>query len=207
MTYEDREYGTLPVTAEEWRAYLAEYSRWYLNEPAAREKVWGRLSEEQRRTEWMGREPATSEQIAAAEQRLGVVLPPSLRGFLSVTNGWGPVSEWTQGLCSADEIEWFRDYDEAFIDGYRSGAEDFGEEIDEETDVFLNALSLAYGEDTILLDTVHKSPDGEYEAYLLAAKYGELHETCASFSAAIAKGRAEIGRLRTAGRAGNTEAN
>jgi hypothetical protein len=82
---------------------------------------------------------------------------------------------------------------EAFIDGYLRSAVDFGEQIDEETDIFFNALSVAYGEDTILLDTVHKSPDGEYEAYLPAVKYGELHETCASFSAAIAKGRAEIG--------------
>ena len=196
MTYEHGEYGTLPVTAEEWRPYLAEYSEWYLSDPVSREQVWGRMSEEQRRAEWMGREPATAEQIAAAEQRLGVLLPPSLRGFLLATNGWGPVSEWTHGLCSTEEIEWFRDENEAFIDAYLSGAEDFQEEIDEETDVFMNALSVAYGEDTILLDTVHKSPDGEYEAYLLAVKYGELHESCASFSAAIAKGRAQIQHLR-----------
>lgn len=198
MTYEDREYGVLPVTAEEWRAYLAAYSTWYLSDPGDRGHVWERLSEEQRRAQWMGREPATAQQIAAAEQRLGIVLPPSLRGFLLASNGFGPVSEWTHGLCSAEEIAWFRDEDEAFIDGYLSGAADFGEEIDEETDVFLNALSVAYGEDTILLDTVHLSPDGEYEAYLLAVKYGDLHERCASFSAAIAKGRAEIERLRTA---------
>ncbi len=196
MTHEDPEYGALPVTAEEWRPYLAEYSKWYLSDPVSRKHVWGSMSEEQRQAEWVGHEPATAEQIAAAEQRLGIMLPPSLRGFLLATNGWGPVSEWTHGLCSADEIEWFRDADEAFIDGYLSGAEDFQEEINEETDIFLNALSVAYGEDTILLDTVHKSPDGEYEAYLLAVKYGELHEPCASFSAAIAKGRAQIQHLR-----------
>jgi hypothetical protein len=192
MVYEDREYGTLPVTAEEWRPYLAEYGEWYLSNPVNRERVWGRLSEEQRQAEWMGREPATEKQIAAAEHRLGIALPPSLRGFLLAANGWGPVSQWTDGLCCTEQVEWFRDANEAFIDGYLSGAEDFGEEIDEEADIFLNALSVAYGEDTILLDTVHKSPDGEYAAYLLAVKYGELHETCASFSAAIAKGRAEI---------------
>ena len=198
MTYEDREYGTLPVTAEEWRPYLAEYSASYLSDPVNREHVWASLSEEQRQAEWMGREPATAEQIAAAEQRLGIALPPSLRGFLAASNGWGPVSAWTDGLCSTERIEWFRDHDEAFVDGYLSGAEDSPDGIDEETDIFLNALSVAYGEDTILLDTVHKSPDGEYEAYLLAVKYGELHETCASFSAAIAKGRTEIEDLRTA---------
>ena len=196
MAYEDDEYGTLPVTSEEWRPYLAEYSAWYLSEPVNREHAWRHLSEAQRQAEWMGREPATAEQIADAEQRLGIALPPSLRGFLLASNGWGPVSEWTDGLCSAAEIEWFRDDNEAFIDGYLGGAEDVGEEVDEETDLFLNALSVAYGEDTILLDTLHKSPDGEYEAYLLAVKYGELHETCSSFSAAIAKGRAQIEDLR-----------
>lgn len=197
MTYEDREYGVLPVTAEEWRPYLAAYSAWYLSHPGDREHVWESLNQGQRQSLSMGREPASAEQIAAAEERLGLKLPPSLRGFLQASNGFGPVSEWTHGLCSAEEIAWFRDQDEAFIDGYLSGAADFGEQIDEESDIFLNALSVAYGEDTILLDTVHTSPDGEYEAYLLAVKYGELHESCASFSAAIAKGRAEIERLRT----------
>jgi SMI1 / KNR4 family (SUKH-1) len=154
------------------------------------------LNEEQRQAQWMGREPATAEQIVAAEQRLGIAPPRSLRGFLLVSNGWGPVSEWTDGLCSTEEIEWFRDANDDFIDGYLSGAEDAEEEIDQDNDIFLNALSVAYGEDMILLDTVHKSPDGEYEAYLLAVKHGELHETCASFSAAIIKGRAQVEYLR-----------
>jgi hypothetical protein len=41
MTYEDCERGTLPVTAEQWRPYLAEYGVWYLSDPAKREYVWG----------------------------------------------------------------------------------------------------------------------------------------------------------------------
>ncbi|MFD8203865.1 SMI1/KNR4 family protein [Streptomyces sp. NPDC059701] len=32
--------------------------------------------------------PATREEIAAAEERLGTRLPPSYRGFLEVSNGW-----------------------------------------------------------------------------------------------------------------------
>jgi len=39
--------------------------------------------------------------------------------------------------------------------------------------------------------------EGEYEAYLLAVKYGSLHGPCASFSEVIAKGRAEIEHVRS----------
>lgn len=196
MTYQDREYGPLPVSAEEWRPYLAEYSRWYMGDAVNLRHARRQVREEPCRDGWIGRDPATAEQIAGAEGRLGVALPPSLRGFLLASNGWGPVSEWTDGLCAAEEIQWFRESHEAFIDAYLGSAGDCPGDLDEENDVFLNALSVAYGEDTILLDTVHKSPDGEYEAYLLAVKYGELHEACAGFSAVIAKGRAEIQHVR-----------
>jgi hypothetical protein len=56
MAYEDREYGTLPVTAEEWRPYLAEYGEWYLSNPVNRERVWGRLRIRRKTTRRFGRQ-------------------------------------------------------------------------------------------------------------------------------------------------------
>ncbi|RUT03955.1 hypothetical protein DSM106972_048690 [Dulcicalothrix desertica PCC 7102] len=56
----------------------------------------------------MGYSPASESQILAAEQRIGKSLPPSLRTFYSVTNGWR-----TTGLCIYDilpveEIDWLQ---------------------------------------------------------------------------------------------------
>ena len=179
----------LPVTAEQWRLYLAEYSGWFLSE--APERLRRHVTEEQRRTRWLGREPADEQRITATEERLGVRLPPSLRGFLLASNGWGPVSSWTEALSSCEEIDWFHNTHDAFIDGRRDGFEDDGEDMPED-DVFLHALSVALGDDTILLDTRSISADGEYEAYLFAVNYGDLRDPCASFSEAIAKGLAQI---------------
>jgi hypothetical protein len=47
--------------------------------------------------------PATEEQIAALEQRVGRPLPPSYRTFLSLYNGWRQVDGETD-LLSTDEI-------------------------------------------------------------------------------------------------------
>jgi hypothetical protein len=108
------------------------------------------------------------------------------------------VSVWTDALCSCEEIDWFHNTHEAFIDGYREGTDDFDEEIGEDN-IFLNALSLARGQDTILLDTRRVSAEGEYEAYLFAVKYGDLREPCTSFNEVIAKGRAQIEYVRSRG--------
>lgn len=184
--------GALPVIAEQWRLYLAEYNDWYLQLPASVH----RLTEEQLRTRWLGREPASEQQMAATEERLGVRLPPSLRGFLLASNGWGPVSAYTSMLSPCERIDWFHNTHDDFIDGFREAAEDAGEEIAED-EMFLHALSLAQGEDTILLDTRSASAEGEYEAYLLHVGGGHLSEPCMSFSEVIAQGRAEIEFVRS----------
>ncbi len=69
MTYEDCEYGMLPVTAEEWRPYLAEYSAWYLSDSVNREHVWGHLSEEQRQAEYTRPAPASAPPLPRAAPR------------------------------------------------------------------------------------------------------------------------------------------
>jgi hypothetical protein len=190
--------GALPVTAEEWRRYLAKYREWYLRLPASGHRSAARESVDLRPE----REPADEQRVAAAEARLGVRLPPSLRGFLLASNGWGPVSAYTDRLCACEEIGWFRDTDEDFVDGMREAAEDAGLEIGED-DIFLNALSVARGEDTILLDTRSASAEGEYPAYLLHIGGGHLGEPCASFSEAIERGRAEIEFVRSRHPAGS----
>lgn len=203
MPAETPHHGALPATAEQWRLYLAEYNDWYLQLPASVHRLT--LTDEQLRTGWLGRDPAGEQQVAATEERLGVRLPPSLRGFLLASNGWGPVSAYTSGLSSCEQIDWFRNTDEDFIDGVREGYEDDGEEIPED-EMFLHALSVAQGvQDTILLDTRSASAEGEYVAYLLHIGGGHLSEPCGSFSEVIAQGRAQIEYVRSP-RAQDTDA-
>ena len=143
-----------PVTAEQWRAYLTEYSDWYL-------RVTGLTAEDtipngdsptaqQVSARWLGYEPATDQMIAAAEERLGVKLPPSLRGFLLASNGWRKVSEWTVALTNCDEIDWFRNTHPEFIDALDGQAT---EDDDDAVEFCTDCLNVARGEDAFLLDT------------------------------------------------------
>jgi hypothetical protein len=189
--------GALPVTAEQWRLYLAEYNDWYLSGLTEEDRqFFARDMPHEFSAQWFGREPATEQMIAATEERLGVRLPPSLRGFLLASNGWGPVSAYTSILSPCEEIDWFPNAEEDYMDGYQSVYEDEGEEMPED-DMYLHALSLAKGDDTILLDTRSASAEGEYDAFLLHLGGGHLSEPCKSFSEIIAHGRAQIEFVRS----------
>lgn len=195
----DAESGPFPATAEQWRPYLTEYSDWYLRvtgltveDVADRIPTLSRLTTRQISARWLGYEPATDQMIAETEERLGVKLPPSLRGFLLASNGWGPVSEWTNALSSCADIDWFRNTHPSFSPSWPGQAPD---DDDGTFEFFGRCLSIARGEDAFLLDTREVSADGEYDAYLLAVKYGETEGPCKSFSELIALGRAEIERV------------
>ncbi|MDA0564994.1 SMI1/KNR4 family protein [Streptomonospora sp. S1-112] len=162
---------TRPATPEEWRAYLLMYGDIYLR--TANEYRLPGITEEQRRTRWLGRAPATEEAVAAAEERLGVRLPPSLRAFLKASDGWPAVDGWTEAVCSCAELAWMRESEgsDYIVDMYR----DLGE-ADEYVALFERALEVAYGEDLWLLDPARVNADGEWGAVLFEVKYGELKE-------------------------------
>ena len=162
--------GEPPRTAEDWRGYLVEYSRIYVrtvNEYARR-----RLTAEQLESHWLGTEPADEPTIAATEQRLGVRLPPSLRTFLTVTDGWQGVGGWAEGVSACAEIDWLRNMDTGLIEIYTEVQEDEGEP-NGLLALFQRALVIADGEDLWLLDPTETDPDGEWAAYEFAPKYGE----------------------------------
>ncbi|KYC37629.1 hypothetical protein WA1_39900 [Scytonema hofmannii PCC 7110] len=73
------------------------------------------LASETIESEWLGYPGATEEQIVAAETRLGIILPPSYRMFLTVTNGW-PALPGPQKLYSTEEINWFCAENQDWID-------------------------------------------------------------------------------------------
>ncbi len=57
-------------------------------------------------SEWLGYSGAIEEQIVETENRLGVLLPPSYREFLKITNGWPRISDFIYKLWSVQEIDW-----------------------------------------------------------------------------------------------------
>jgi SMI1 / KNR4 family (SUKH-1) len=184
----------LPVTAEQWRPYLTEYSDWFLRLTGLTVEdtvpLVG-LSAEQVSARWLGYEPATEEMIAATEERLGVRLPPSLRGFLLASNGWGAmVSQGADVISSCDEIDWFRNTHPGFFPDEDELAERGDRHV---YTIFARCLNVTQGAEAFLLDTGEvSSADGEYDSYLFAIKYGTLESPCKSFSELIALGREEV---------------
>src|SRR5262249_39708613 len=57
---------------------------------------------------WCGQPPASESEIQSAETRLGIVLPPSYREFLKLTNGWSVFDDFFGRLWSVEEIGWVR---------------------------------------------------------------------------------------------------
>ncbi len=95
-----------------WRPFLEQWSREQLEDAEYRQS----LPPDVVNSGWLGYPGATEEQIAAAEARLGVTLPPSYREFLSVTNGWRRTTSRMERLWSTEEIEWFAVRHQDWID-------------------------------------------------------------------------------------------
>jgi hypothetical protein len=75
-----------PASPAAWRSFLERFSEELLAVDDL--ELWTPIPDEARAMRWMGFEPAAESRIQAAEARLGRRLPPSLRAFYSVSNGW-----------------------------------------------------------------------------------------------------------------------
>jgi hypothetical protein len=102
------------MNLSEWRQFLQRYSQEFLSHD------WGdtlrlfsshgaAIPDEARRTGWMGFKPASAAAIAATEERLGRRLPPSLRTFYEVSNGWGMIGRFIFDVLPVEEIGWLKD--------------------------------------------------------------------------------------------------
>ncbi len=69
------------------------------------------LTEADKENRWLGFAPATDTSIAAAESRLGVRLPQSLRNFYRVSNGWRQVSSAIYEIVPIEELKFLKDAD------------------------------------------------------------------------------------------------
>ncbi|NEO32764.1 MAG: SMI1/KNR4 family protein [Symploca sp. SIO3C6] len=98
-----------------WENFLRQWSQDVLE---SMEDVDEELPSEVIESGWLGYPGATEEQIALAETRLGIVLPPSYREFLTVTNGWYQTTPFIYKIWSTEEIEWFALRNQAWINAF-----------------------------------------------------------------------------------------
>ncbi|MEU1791200.1 SMI1/KNR4 family protein [Streptomyces sparsogenes] len=182
------------MNREQWRPFLQQWSEEWIDSHDPEKD--GELDEAVVRDRWLGFAPASEEEIAAAEARLGRTLPPSLREFLAVTNGWRDAGCFIYRLAGTAELEWLADTDRSYlIEIYDELAEDDteddtdGEEEEENADVINEAevlrrsllVSLEGDAADVFLDPEDVNERGEWTAYWLASWSGEGLEPFDSF--------------------------
>jgi hypothetical protein len=162
----------------DWHGFLGRWQEEWVPRPDA--------DEEEESEQNPGRPGADEAAIAAAEERLGLRLPPSYRGFLAASDGWHV--DQTAGihqLGGTSDIDWFQDphgmtplYEQNLGDTPR------------EEDVLLagmwqRALRLETDSDMshALLDPGDIDQDGEWALYVHKGWSGDLPDRYPSFRA------------------------
>jgi hypothetical protein len=159
---------TPPSTTAQWRGFLQTYSTEFLDSEFFREiEAEGRglycADESQQKAGWLGFAPAAEHDVAAAEQRLGVRLPPSYRNFLLATDGFSTIS-YSVDLLSAKQIDWFRELEAELVDCWRD-LDHFADQME-----ILERLVLISNDDGgaghyLMLDSGAVAENGEWAAY------------------------------------------
>jgi hypothetical protein len=174
----------------QWRPFLEQWSaEWIAGHDPEKDAP---LAPEVVRDTWLGFAPASEAEVATAEARLGRRLPPSLREFLLVTNGWRDAGNFIYRLAGTTELEWLRDTDDRmWIEVWEDLAEDDAEEDEDgeeafgaqEAKILARSLRLSLEGDSavMLLDPDDVDEDGEWAAYWLASWSGEGPERYGSF--------------------------
>ena len=184
---------------------LIEVSREQLADP----EFAASKSEDRVRSAWLGERGASEDEIASAEQRIGVRLPPSYRAFLSISNGFDDIGPFIYRLYSTAEIDWFSERNKGWIDAYQEGLEG-GNDISAEEHLsnpkdsvrfrrayLSRCLQISDVGDSavVLLNPEVVNSEGEWETWLFANWYPGA-ERYPSFRAYIEHELESIKRLR-----------
>ncbi|MEV5570156.1 SMI1/KNR4 family protein [Spirillospora sp. NPDC052269] len=175
----------------EWRPWL---SRW--------SKEWIRAAEEPEalepdvvRDRWLGFAPATPEAVEAAEERIGMRLPPSYREFLLTTDGWRDAGIFVNRMSDTSGLGWVRD-----LESYWTEWDNLAGEEDEEsgTGPVTRGLLISAEADAgiLFLDPGDVDENGEWAAYSLFSWRAAPPERHASFHALMESLYAEFHRMR-----------
>jgi len=96
-----------------WQALLARCEQWGRNWSDWRRSKGHQLTPDELPATFA---PATEAQIADAEARIGIRLPPSVRAFYRQSNGHGVVGTAIWAVRSIEQLGWFRDVDPQMYD-------------------------------------------------------------------------------------------
>ncbi len=169
-----------------WEEFLAQWSDSILASQAYRQA----LPPEVKATGWLGYPGATEAQLAQAEARLKIALPPSYREFLKVSNGWRVATSFVDRLLSTEEIDWFAAKHQNWIDVWTSAYRHFGKPDPIADDAYFvygegqdpnlireeylqTALAISEGGEAIyLLNSQVVNADGEWEAWFFESELG-----------------------------------
>jgi hypothetical protein len=161
----------------DWRSFLKRWKQEVLSSPDAARLD---LPPEITKTGWLGYPGASDEQIAAAEARLAVTLPPSYKAFLKETNGWRETGGSTGRLLAVEEIDWFQlkhpEWIDVWMSGWMAGGLDIALDEDKPVQGEVDyrhldqtlAISEVGDESIMLLNHAVQTPDGEWQAWLFA---------------------------------------
>ncbi len=84
------------------------------------------FTEQEKKVQWIGREPASVEAIAATEQRLNVKLPSDVIEFYQITNGTSEILSHTfSGFVVIEQIDWLTNVDQEVLENYAGMGEDY----------------------------------------------------------------------------------
>ena len=186
---------TGPLTVEQWRAFLTEYSREVLAsgdqeidqaQPGGGFITVPRFTPEVLASGWVGSEPCREADLRAAEARLGRSLPPSFRNFYLVSNGWPDAGRYGEDVWPVQEVEWLREGGSSdLIEAWEGALDDTGME------VLRAGLLIAYahggaGDYWLLTPPESGAASSEWTAYQWGAGAGEQPEPFGSFGALMA---------------------
>jgi hypothetical protein len=150
------------VTVEEWQSLLIDWNIQLLSDP----KLTG-ISEEVRRSGWLGHTGATEAQIRAAEARLEIELPASYKSFLQASNGWHNTGYFIYRLRPVEEIEWYYTQNKESIDQTVDVYQAMGPISDEDYFVYGDKQRSAVYRAEYLLSAIQISDIGDAAVYLL----------------------------------------
>ncbi len=134
------------------RTWLERWSREALE---AGDEIALDVTEQMRTTGWIGSPPASAQQVRDAETKLGRKLPPSLKDFYAVTNGWPVLSMGFDALRPVQELGWVRDLESELVAIWSSTEPDdetYAQEPDDGSFLLRRSLLLNTGTDHFLLD-------------------------------------------------------
>ncbi|WP_067477878.1 SMI1/KNR4 family protein [Actinomadura hibisca] len=144
---------------------------------------------------WLGFAPAAPEAVAAAEARLGVVLPPSYREFLLTTDGWRDAGMFVWRMRDTGNLAWLRD-----VEPYWEEWEDLGYEnaTPSGENRFTRGLMISLETDAgvLFLDPGDVDDQGEWAAYSLFSWHAAPPVRFQSFTALMESLYAEFHQMR-----------